>query len=60
MALNLHDFIHKLIANHQLNQELSPHIQMVICSLAATSQSERSLVTLFGVSRHAIYHVIEL
>ncbi|AEO57347.1 hypothetical protein MYCTH_68404, partial [Thermothelomyces thermophilus ATCC 42464] len=60
MALNLHDFIHKLMANHQPNQELSPHIRMVICSLIATGQSERSLATLFGVSRHAIHHAIEL
>ncbi|KAL2173441.1 uncharacterized protein P884DRAFT_168619, partial [Thermothelomyces heterothallicus CBS 202.75] len=42
------------------NQELSLHIRMVICSLVATSQSERSLATLFGVSRHAIHHAIEL
>ncbi|KAL2178189.1 uncharacterized protein P884DRAFT_276759 [Thermothelomyces heterothallicus CBS 202.75] len=50
MALNLHDFIRKLMANHQPNQELSLYIRMVIYSLIATSQSERSLVTLFGKS----------
>ncbi|KAL2173702.1 uncharacterized protein P884DRAFT_317653 [Thermothelomyces heterothallicus CBS 202.75] len=50
MALNLHDFIRKLMANHQPNEELSPHIRMVIYSLVATGQSERSLVTLFGIS----------
>ncbi|KAL2177380.1 uncharacterized protein P884DRAFT_173083, partial [Thermothelomyces heterothallicus CBS 202.75] len=50
----------KLMVNHQPNQELSPHIRMVIYSLIATSQSERSLATLFGVSRHAIHHIIKL
>ncbi|KAL2175489.1 uncharacterized protein P884DRAFT_205806, partial [Thermothelomyces heterothallicus CBS 202.75] len=60
IALNLHDFIRKLMVNHQPNQELSPNIRMVIYSLIATGQSERSLATLFGVSQHAIYHVIKL
>ncbi|KAL2174158.1 uncharacterized protein P884DRAFT_287507 [Thermothelomyces heterothallicus CBS 202.75] len=43
MALNLYDFIRKLMVNHQPNQELSLYIRMVIYSLIATSQSKRSL-----------------
>ncbi|AEO54212.1 hypothetical protein MYCTH_63472, partial [Thermothelomyces thermophilus ATCC 42464] len=56
----LHNFISKLTANYRGNRELSPYIRVAIYSLTSAGYSERSLVTLFSVSRPAIYHTIEL
>ncbi|AEO57283.1 hypothetical protein MYCTH_50019, partial [Thermothelomyces thermophilus ATCC 42464] len=50
----------KLTADHRDNRELSPYIRVTICSLISAEYSKRSLVTLFSVSRPAIYHTIEL
>lgn len=60
MDLNLQDFVRQLMASHSPNKELSPEIRIAICSLAAAGYSVRSLAELFGVSRHAIRHAVEL
>ncbi|KAL2178140.1 uncharacterized protein P884DRAFT_259073 [Thermothelomyces heterothallicus CBS 202.75] len=60
MGINLEDFARKLTANHSRNKELSPQLRVAICALIAAGRSERSVASLFGVSRHAIHHAVEL
>lgn len=60
MGINLDDLARKLTENHSRNKELSPQVRLAICVLVAAGRSERSLATLFGVSRHAIHHAVEL
>ncbi|KAK0706884.1 hypothetical protein B0T26DRAFT_656440 [Lasiosphaeria miniovina] len=60
MKLNLNEFAAELATNRSSNQELTPGMRAAICTLVAAGQSERSVATLFGVSRHAVTNSIEL
>ncbi|KAK4248548.1 hypothetical protein C7999DRAFT_13541 [Corynascus novoguineensis] len=60
MSIDLNEFVRHLTANHSRNKELDPYLRVAICALVAAGRSVRSLATLFGVSRHAIHHAVEL
>lgn len=60
MSIDLNELVRHLTANHSRNKELGPYLRIAICALVAAGRSERSLATLFGVSRHAIHRAVEL